>query len=296
MDIGSETLPPHQGGAGVPPAHGSQGGAGVPPAHVSEEARQKLEQSVIRQRQKLTQIADLALAAEAKSSNANARLGSKYLDNSKAIAEIRRICKLSMVDEIAPDYEWLARIMTSEHFEPECLAKAIEEDASKRQIEYPTFYTPGWLVEIAKYLAGNKGGYGVPPSQRKHTMDFGSFHVVRFAIRGLTMLSFRRKQEKLECGSLVEGRIIVATISKRDVGREKLVNCFTVKSYEPGESARVLYAGDSWVSMSKTEKMVYKMVKTDIKETQRRHITRKRKRNAAKQGGEGVPPSQQEVK
>ena len=94
--------------------------------NISEEERQNLEQCIVRQRQKLTQIADLALAAEAKSNNANVRLGSKYLDNSKAIAEIRRICKLDIVDEIAPDYEWLARIMTGEHFEPECLAKAIE--------------------------------------------------------------------------------------------------------------------------------------------------------------------------
>ena len=130
---------------------------------------------------------------------------------------------------------------------------------------------------------GEKSKSEVEVEQRKPSMDFGSFRVVRFAIPGMSMLSFRRKQEKLECGSLVPGRIIVAEIRKKDVGGEKLVNRFTVKSYEPGMEARVLYAGDSWVSMSKTEKMVYKMVKTDIKETQRRHITRKRKRRDSKE-------------
>ena len=120
----------------VPLAHFPSGADGTEPGKpVSEEARAKLEQSVIRMRQKLTKIADLALAAEAKSSNANVRLGSKYLENSKAIAEIRRICKQSFVEEVVPDYEWLAKIMTSDHFEPECLAKTIEAEASKRPIE-----------------------------------------------------------------------------------------------------------------------------------------------------------------
>ena len=108
---------------------------GTEPAPVSEEAKAKLEQSVIRMRQKLTKIADLALAAEAKSENADVKLGSKYLENARAIAEIRRICKQSFAEEIVLDYEWLARIMTSDHFEPECLAKAIEAEASKRPID-----------------------------------------------------------------------------------------------------------------------------------------------------------------
>ena len=226
-----------------------------PQAKVSEETRQKVEQAVIRQRQKLTQIADIALAAEAKTNNANVNLGSKFLENSKALCANRDVVGPGLTERAAG-----------------------------------TYYTPGWLADLAKEIAGHdKPLDPTAPemvaaknaeSAKKPSMDFGRFHVVRFAIPGMTMLSFRRKQEKLECGSLVKGRIIVAEIRKRDVGCDKLVNRFTVKSYEPGEAARVLYAVDSWVSMSKTEKIVYKMVKCDIKETQRRHISRKRSRTA----------------
>ena len=55
-----------------------------------------------------------------------------------------------------PEYEWMARIMTSDWFDPEQLAKAIEAEAAKRPIDYPTFYTPRWLAELAKRLSGKK--------------------------------------------------------------------------------------------------------------------------------------------
>ena len=240
----------------VPLAHFPSGADGTEQAKpVSEDARQKLEQAVIRQLQKLSQIADLALAAEAKSNSKHVKLGSKYLENSKALCAIRDIVGTGITERAAG-----------------------------------TYYTPGWLCELAKEIAGHdKPLDPTAPemvaaknaeSAKKPSMDFGRFHVVRFAIPGLTLLSFRRKQEKLECGSIVQGRIIVAEILKKDVGGAKLVNRFTVKSYEPGEAARVLYAGDSLVSMSKTEKIVYKMVKCDIEETQRKHICRKRARAA----------------
>ena len=116
-------------------------------------------------------------------------------------------------------------------------------------------------------------------------MDFGRFHVTRAAIPGTTILTFRRKRELLpEFATVVPGRIIVAKITRKDVGAEKPTHRFTVKSYEAGEKPRVLFAGDSWVCMSKTEKMVYRMVKCNIKETQRRRISRKRKAAAKRLG------------
>lgn len=182
----------------------------------------KLEASVLRQRELLTEIADLALAAEAKSCNANVQLGSKWLDNSKAICKIRQLCELPN----SPD--------------------------SRSEAKKPT-------------------------------MDFGRFHVTRAAIPCMTILTFRRKRELLpEFGTVVPGRIIVAKITREDVKAEKPAHCFTVMSYAAGENPRVLFTGHSWVCMSKTEKMVYRMVKCDIKETQRRHISRKRARAAVK--------------
>lgn len=53
-----------------------------------------------------------------------------------------------------PDYEMLARELTRDGFNSERLAKAIEALASEKPVDYPTFYTPGWLCEIAKWLQG----------------------------------------------------------------------------------------------------------------------------------------------
>ena len=155
------------------------------------------------------------------------------------------------------------------------------------------YYTPGWLCELAKKLDPQNANLrqsdestrmsvreDSPNSRseaKKPTMDFGRFHVTRAAIPGTTILTFCRKREHQEnFATVVPGRIIVAKITRKDVGPEKPDHRFTVKSYMAGEKPRVLFAGDSWVGMSKTEKIVYKMVKCNIKETQRRRIRRKR--------------------
>ena len=203
---------------------------GVEPASPSDEAKSNVEAIVLRQLEVLNKIVDIALAADAKACKKETKLGSKYLECSKAICAIRELC--------------------------------------------------------GPYLAKNlQGGEGVPPSQRKPTMDFGRFHVTRAAIPGTTILTFRRKRcVDAEHGSGIPGRIIVAKLFKEEVGTDnKLTNQFVVKSYEAGENPRVLFSGQTWVSMSKTEKMVYKMVKCNVKETQRRHISRKRVRAKAKQ-------------
>ena len=115
---------------GTEPA-GSQGGGAVPAAHVSEEKQKKLEDSYLSMRGRLEKISDIALAADAKC-GVSGRIGENWMTCSKAIGEIRRLCKQSFVEEIVLDYEWLAKIMTRDHFEPECLAKAIEAEAAKK--------------------------------------------------------------------------------------------------------------------------------------------------------------------
>lgn len=212
------------------PTHLPGGFDGMEPASPSDDAKSKVEAIVLRQLEVLNKIVDIALAADAKACKQETKLGSKYLECSKAICAIRELC--------------------------------------------------------GPYLAKNlQGGEGVPPSQHKPTMDFGLFHVTRAAIPGTTILTFRRKRcVDAEHGSVIPGRIIVAKIFKADVGAgNKLTNQFVVKSYEAGENTRVLFSGQTWVSMSKTEKIVYRMVKCNVKETQRRHISRKRARANAKQ-------------
>ena len=65
--------------------------------------------------------------------------------------------------------------MTGEHFEPECLAKAIEAEASQRQIDYPTFYTPGWLCDLAKRLQGTEDA-AKAEQQRKEARQKRKIH------------------------------------------------------------------------------------------------------------------------
>ena len=109
-----------------------------------------------RSRARIVDIAHLANECLLNTNHPNGyepgQYGSDYRTYGKTIGQIRKTCKESMVEECVPDYEWLAKIMTREGFEPECLEKAIEAEASQRPIDYPTFYTPGWLCELAKKL------------------------------------------------------------------------------------------------------------------------------------------------
>ena len=271
------------------------GGTPVAPAEDVEALKErgaKLKACNDRSRARMLDISEIASHCVTETLHENGykpgQYGEDYRAFGKAFSEIRRLVKESIGD-VAPDYEMLAFQFARDSFDFSKFQEAIAAVASMKQVDFPgTYYTPGWLVDLAKKLeAEEKAKVKGEGEERKHTMDFGKFHVTRAAIPGLTVLTFRRKRELLdEYGSLVKGRIIVAEITRKDVGAEKPDHHFTVKSYEEGEKPRVLFAGDSWVSMSKTEKMVYKMVKCDIKETQRRHITRKRKRDAAKADGE----------
>lgn len=203
--------------------------------------------------------------------------GKDYRTYGKAMSEIRKLVKESIAD-VDPDYEMLALQFARKTFDFSKFKEALAAVASMNPTDFPgVYYTPDWLARFAKEQLGES-----VPNARKPTMDFGSFHVTRAAIPGTTILTFRRKRHvDAEHGSVVPGRIIVAKIFKSDVGKDnKLTNQFVVKSYEAGEHPRVLFSGQTWVNMSKTEKMVYKMVKCNVKETQRRHISRKRARAA----------------
>ena len=173
------------------------------------------------------------------------------------------------------------RIAEIAHLANECLLNTNHPNGYEQGQYGKDYRTYGKAMSEILKLVKERLGESVP-NARKPTMDFGSFNVTRAAIPGTTILTFRRKRHvDAEHGSVVPGRIIVAKIFKSDVGKDnKLTNQFVVKSYEAGEHPRVLFSGQTWVNMSKTEKMVYKMVKCNVKETQRRHISRKRARAA----------------
>ena len=70
-----------------------------------------------------------------------------------------------------PDYEMLARELTRDGFDSERLAKAIEALASEKPVDYPTFYTPGWLVDLAKKIEAQSANHQIPQVVRPQTLS-----------------------------------------------------------------------------------------------------------------------------
>lgn len=69
------------------------------------------------------------------------------------IMEIGDICRRAVTGASIQDYDLLAKLLTDKDFDHERLARAIEAVASEKQIDYPpTFYTSGWLFELAKKM------------------------------------------------------------------------------------------------------------------------------------------------
>ena len=73
------------------------------------------------------------------------------------IMEIGDICRRAVTGASIQDYDLLAKLLTDKDFDHERLAKAIEARASEKPIDFPTFYTPGWLCELAKKMEANGG-------------------------------------------------------------------------------------------------------------------------------------------
>ena len=121
---------------------------------------------------------------------------------------------------------------------------------------------------------------------RKHTMDFGSFHVTRAAVKGRTVLTFNRKSDPENPG---QSRQIVATITRYNGGVS-----ITITDYMEGVHpipTKMAMCDFYNVSLSKCEKIAYSIVRKNIKETKRRHITLKRSRAAKRKAA-----AQKEVK
>ena len=95
---------------------------GVEPAP-SDEAKKTLADGVERMRDKLSKIADIALATDEKCVNIE-KIGKRWMECSKAICEIRKICG------------------------PDLIEKAVFSTGM--------YYTPGWLANLAKEVAARQ--------------------------------------------------------------------------------------------------------------------------------------------
>lgn len=145
----------------IPLAHFPSGADGTEPGEPDkvEELKKRvanLKACNDRSYAKMVRIAELANECVQRTTHAAympGQYGQDYRTFGKAISDIRTICGRSLAD-VEPDYEMLARELTRDGFNSERLAKAIEALASEKPVDYPTFYTPGWLCEIAKWLQG----------------------------------------------------------------------------------------------------------------------------------------------
>ena len=99
----------------------------------------------------INRIASETLVKTTHGSYTSGQYGQDYRAFGKAMCEIRKVVKESVFD-VDPDYEMLARQFARPFFDADKLAKAIEALASEQPIDYPTFYTPGWLVDLAKKI------------------------------------------------------------------------------------------------------------------------------------------------
>ena len=80
------------------------------------------------------------------------QIGQDYKDLGKAIAEIREICKKDLSGDF-PDYGWMAGMMTSDHFDPDRLAKELAAKASEKPVDYPVggvYRTPEKLAAFCQ--------------------------------------------------------------------------------------------------------------------------------------------------
>ena len=157
----TETVPPHGGGTR---------GGGVSPALDKEELQKrgaKLKASNDRSYAKMVRIAELANECILKTTHCeyeHGQYGQDYQRFGKAFSEIRALVRESIAD-VYPDYEMLALQFARNSFDFGKFQEALAAVASMKQDDFPGFYyTPGWLVELAKKLeADGSGSETLPP-------------------------------------------------------------------------------------------------------------------------------------
>ena len=134
----------------------------------NEEAKEKFNAINNRSRAKLGEIIEIASKAFVDTAHPGGyepgQYGQDYRTFGAAIAKIRQICKKDLSGDF-PDYEWMAGMMMHGEFKPERLAQEIEALASERPIDYPpTYFTPGWLVNLVKAMEAGRAVSTKPPT------------------------------------------------------------------------------------------------------------------------------------
>ena len=105
-----------------------------------EENRQKLLACNRRSMERLERILEISektlIGVVHPSGYQPGQCGQDYRTLGKAVCEIREICKHDLGGDF-PDYEWMAGMMTSEHFDPKRLEEELAAKASEKPVDYP---------------------------------------------------------------------------------------------------------------------------------------------------------------
>ena len=84
------------------------------------------------------------------------------------VMEVGDVCRRAVTGASIQDYDLLAKLLTDKDFDHDRLAKAIEDRllarASEKPIDYPTHFTPGWLVDLAKAMEAGRAVSTKPPT------------------------------------------------------------------------------------------------------------------------------------
>ena len=84
------------------------------------------------------------------------------------VMEVGDVCRRAVTGAAIQDYDLLAKLLTDKDFDHGRLAKAIEDRllarASEKPIDYPTYFTPGWLVDLAKAMEAGRAVSTKPPT------------------------------------------------------------------------------------------------------------------------------------
>ena len=204
------------------------------------------------------------------------------------IMEIGPVCRRAVTGAAIQDYDLLAKLLTDKDFDHDRLGRAIDALGAERAFKYPTFYTPGWLCDLAKRMQTTVGcpslvprhipsgadGTEPAPQGAPNYLEFCGMKMTAFGGAGLPT-TFIGKRTHPNPTNPVQ-------IFEIKVQRRNGISGCVAKCFENGE---LLFTLESDVRFSLTNTMAVKCLRAVLiertKTNARRHRQEKRKRRAA---------------
>ena len=236
-----------------------------------EENRQKLKACNERSRARLTEILSIAEKVLVKTVHSDGyrpgQCGQDYMAFGKAIGEIRMICKHDLGGDF-PDYEWMAAMMTSDHFDPNRLAQELSAKASEKPVDYPVGCCPSLGPEV--FPSGADGTEPAPENRQP------PIHVVRPQLLSDIGMVMDKRVKKGEDGIVT--RIHYAGIRHVDANRSAQLWEIDVTKCESGSHITCwrdherVFSGVAFFGLSHAADVaIYMMIRKIIGDTEKKH-------------------------